>query len=76
MKEKKRKTARIVDKSSINYTFTHSNLTHNASIESKTSNDTSKKITRKSINDVKNQSRYKSNGRSIKSLQGHSPVYE
>lgn len=78
MKEKKKKTARIVDKSSVSYTFTNSNpslvRSNNAPDDGKIQR-TSKNITR-SIVDIKNQNRHKTSSKKIKSLQGHSPVYE
>lgn len=78
MKKKKKTTVRIVDKSSINYTFTDNNLVYNQTTEPRKERLDQKaaKVTKKSIMDIKDQNRHKVNSRNIKSLQGHSPVYE
>jgi hypothetical protein len=77
--EKKKKTAKIVDNSSVNYTFTNNNPSY---LEPKNreneelSQKRSYKHTKRSIKDVQSQNRHKVNSKKIKSLQGHSPVYE
>lgn len=77
--EKKKETAKIVDSSSVNYTFTNNNPTYlepkdkqNDELNQKKSH----KHTKRSIKDVQSQNRHKVNSKKIKSLQGHSPIYE
>jgi len=77
--EKKKNTAKIVDRSSVNYTFKNNNPIHlqpkdkqNDELNQKKSH----KPTKRAIKDVKNHNRHKVNSKKIKSLQGHSPVYE
>jgi hypothetical protein len=77
MSRKKKKTVRIVDKSSVNYTFIDNSQVYSAVQSSKENGEQkTNKITKKSIMDVKTQNRHKVNSRKIKSLQGHSPIYE
>lgn len=77
MSRKKKKTARIVEKSSVNYTFLDDTKVYFALQSSKEGAEQKpNKVTKKSIMDVKTQNRHKVNSRKIKSLQGHSPVYE
>lgn len=77
MKEKKKNTVKIVDRFSVNYTFTDNKTTYNQSIDKKKINQVkTQKIVKRSIKDIKNENRYKINSKNIKSLQGHSPVYE
>jgi len=76
--EKKKNTAKIVDSSSVNYTFKNSTVylqpkeTQNDELDQKKS----QKYAKRSIKDVQNQNRHKVNSKKIKTLQGHSPVYE
>lgn len=78
MRQKKKKAIRIVDKSSVNYTFINDNLVYNqpSKIKKGDSSEGSQKTTKRSIVDIKNQNRHKINSKKIRSLQGHSPVYE
>jgi hypothetical protein len=77
MSRKKKKMVRLVDKSSVNYTFIDNSQVYSATPSGKESGEQKiDKITKKSIMDVKTQNRHKVNSRKIKSLQGHSPVYE
>jgi len=76
---KRKKMIRVVDKSSVNYTFTN-NISKPTSTNNKQERQEDslrkKNFAKKSIKDLKNQNRYKFNNKNIKSLQGHSPVYE
>ena len=75
--QKKKNTIRIVDKSSVNYTFIDNNSILNQSTYEKNKSDNkSKKLRKTSIKDIQIQDRNKVNSKNIKSLQGHSPVYE
>jgi hypothetical protein len=76
MSKKKKKTVRIVDKSSVNYTFIDNSRAYAIQSSKESGEQKTNKITKKSIMDVKTQNRHKVNSRKIKSLQGHSPVYE
>ena len=76
-RKKKTSKVRILKKSSVNYTFVE-NITLQTSVEKE--NDTKKKENRFVRNVVKDdtttKNHYKSNSRSPKSQQNHSPVYE
>ncbi|MEM2161063.1 MAG: hypothetical protein QXN55_08930 [Candidatus Nitrosotenuis sp.] len=75
--KKKKHTARIVDPKSANYTFVAEGV-DDFHINNK-QNDIEKKqkdIIRRSINDLKNQNRYKTNSKNSLAQQNHSPVYE
>lgn len=77
--EKKKKTAKIVDNSSVNYTFKNNNPIYLQPKETQNDESNQKKSQthiKRSIKDVQNQNRHKVNSKKIKSLQGHSPVYE
>lgn len=76
MKEKKKSTAKIVDKSSVNYTFTYTPANKSIDEKKDESDQNSKNAMKRSIKDIKNQNRHKVNSKNIKTLQGHSPVYE
>ena len=76
-RKKKTSKVRILKESSVNYTFVE-NITLQTSVEKE--NDTKKKENRFVRNVVKDDTttkiHYKSNSRSPKSQQNHSPVYE
>jgi hypothetical protein len=77
--EKKKNTAKIVDSSSVNYTFKNNNpifLQPKDGQNDELNQKKPHKHTKRSIKDVKNQNRHKVNSKKIKTLQGHSPVYE
>lgn len=74
MKVKKKNAVKIVDRSSVNYTFTDNKLTYQPLDVNK--DEPKKKAVKRSVRDIKNQNRHKINSKNIKSLQGHSPVYE
>lgn len=76
---KRKKIVRVVDKSSVSYTFSN-NISKPTSTNNKQERQEitqrKKYLAKKSIEDLKNQNRYKFKNKNIKSLQGHSPVYE
>ncbi len=77
MKTKKKNKVRIVKSDSINYTFI-GDIIHQTNDKQK-ENNTKKKIkfVRNTLKDAKTSKiHYKSNSRSPKSQQNHSPVYE
>jgi hypothetical protein len=76
--KKKKNTAKIVDSSSVNYTFQNNNPIYLQPKETQNDelNQKKSKHAKRSIKDVQNQSRHKVNSKKIKTLQGHSPVYE
>ncbi|MBI5147032.1 MAG: hypothetical protein HZA84_07420 [Thaumarchaeota archaeon] len=75
---KRKKMVRVVDKSSVNYTFSNniSKPTPTNNKQERQEFTRKKDFAKKSIKDLKNQNRHKFNNKNIKSLQGHSPVYE
>ncbi|WP_162858661.1 hypothetical protein [Candidatus Nitrosotenuis aquarius] len=75
--KKKKNTARIVDNSSVNYTFTNNALIPNQTNEPVKERSSQKpNITKMTKKDLKNLNRYKANSKTAKSMQNHSPVYE
>jgi hypothetical protein len=76
MKEKHKKTIKIVDKSSISYTFTDNNPIYTVPTEEPEDATAQKKAAKTSLKDIQKQDRHKASSKKIKSLQGHSPVYE
>ena len=76
--KKKKNTAKIVDSSSVNYTFKNNNPIYVQPKDKQNDELNQKKLqpTKRSIKDVQNQNRHKVNSKKIKTLQGHSPVYE
>jgi hypothetical protein len=77
MKTKKKNKVRIVKSDSINYTFIDDAILQTDSTQKE--NDTKKKLkfVRNTLKDAKTaKTHYKSNSRSPKSQQNHSPVYE
>lgn len=77
MKKKKKKTAKLVDKSSLNYTFTGNDpANYLLSDEQKQSQGADSKLRKITVSDIKKQNKRKSSSKKIKTLQGHSPIYE
>ncbi|HEX5358421.1 MAG TPA: hypothetical protein VFW99_00740 [Candidatus Nitrosotalea sp.] len=77
MNTKKKNKVRIVKLDSINYTFIDETIPQTDSKQKE--NDTKKKprFVRNTLKDAKtSKTHYKSNSRSPKSQQNHSPVYE
>jgi hypothetical protein len=78
MKTKKKKKARIVKSDSINYTFIDDTIIPQTDSKQKEIDIKKKpKFVRNTLKDAKTAKiHYKSNSRSPKSQQNHSPVYE
>jgi hypothetical protein len=76
MKKKKKNVARIVKNSSANYTFTNDVLIYHQTNEPVKEKSSKPHITKTTKKHLKNQNRYKTSSKAIKSMQGHSPVYE
>lgn len=81
IKMSKKKKASIVDRSSVNYTF--SNDTQHLKIfrqpdqmQDQKQEQKDPNVANKLARDLREQSRHKANSRKIKSMQNHSPVYE
>ena len=77
MKEKKKKTVKIVDRSTLNYTFTGNDpASYLSSVEQKADESQDSKLRKVTVSDIKKQNKRKSSSKKIKTLQGHSPIYE
>lgn len=76
MKKKKKNVARIVKNASASYTFTNDTLIYHQTSEPTRDKSLQKSNITKTKKHLKDQNRYKTSSKSIKSMQGHSPVYE
>ena len=77
MKIKKKNKVRIVKSDSINYTFIYDTIPKTDSKQKENDAKKKTKFVRNTLKDTKTaKTHYKSNSRSPKSQQNHSPVYE
>jgi len=77
IKTKKKNKVKIVKSDSINYTFIHNILLQTDSRQKEIDTRKKPKFVRNTLKDAKTtKTHYKSNSRSPKSQQNHSPVYE
>lgn len=77
MNTKKKNKVRIVKLDSLNYTFIDETIPQTDSIQKENDIKKKPKFVRNTLKDTKtSKTHYKSNSRSPKSQQNHSPVYE